>query len=109
MLLEAGLLQDRRHTSWNMAKGSILYVGGKKPGPCPKGWRGKVLRVLHCKAGGATYGAHNGMLSIQREEEWKPIELNTWTSKTISGCLEARVEGKQVQIVTLAPIRYKVF
>ena len=33
-----------------------LHVGGKKPGLCPKGCRGKVVRVLHFKAGEETDG-----------------------------------------------------
>ena len=43
------------------------------------------------------------------EEEWNPIELKNWCSGTISGCLEARVGGKQLQLGTFAPIRDKVF
>ena len=42
------------------------------------------------------------------EEEWTPIELNTWYSKTICGCLEARVGGKQVHITNFSPIKDKV-
>ena len=74
-----------------MAKGRILYVGGKKLGPCPKGWRGQVVRLLHCKAGGATNGEQNVMLLRQMKEEWTPIELKTWASRTISGFLEDRI------------------
>ena len=54
MLTETDLLPKSKHAFWNMAEGSVLYVGGKKPGSSPKGWRGQVLRVLHCKEGGAT-------------------------------------------------------
>ena len=74
-----------------MAKLSILYVEGKKLGPCPNGWRGKLVRVLNHTAGGATDGSHNALLLRKMEEEWTPIGLKTWDYKTISGCLEARV------------------
>ena len=43
VLTEADLLQDPTHSIWEMEKGSILYVDGKKPGPCPNGWRGQVV------------------------------------------------------------------
>ena len=109
MLTEADLSPDPNHTFWKMEKVSILYVGGKKPDQCPKGWRGEVVRVLHHKSGGETDGAQNAMLLRQREEDYNPIELKNWDSKTISGCLKARVGGKQVQLVTFSPIRYKIF
>ena len=65
MLTEDDLLPDPKQTCWNMVKRSILYFGKNKPGPCPKGWRGEVVRVLYCKAGGATDGAHNVILLRQ--------------------------------------------
>ena len=43
VLTEYDLLPGINNTFWNMFKGSILYVGGKKPGPCPKSWRGQVV------------------------------------------------------------------
>ena len=49
------------------------------------------------------------MLLIQLEEEWTPIELKTWASKTISGCLESRVGGNKVRFSTFTPIRDIVF
>ena len=45
-----------------------MYVGGKKPGPCAKVWRGKVVQVLHGKAGVATDEAKIVMLLILMEE-----------------------------------------
>ena len=36
----------------------------------------------------------NLMLLRRAKEEWTPIELKTWSSKTISGSLEDRVGGK---------------
>ena len=60
--MEADLLTGPKHTFWKMAKGSILYIGGKKAGNFLKIWRGKVAQVLHLKAGGSTDGVHNVML-----------------------------------------------
>ena len=57
MLVEADLLPKSTHELWKMAKGIVLYVSVNKPGYWPKGWRGKVVRVLHCKEGEATNGA----------------------------------------------------
>ena len=108
MLTEADLFPEPTHKFWNMAKGSSLYVGEKDPVPRPGGWRGKVVRVLHRKAEGATDGAKNLMLLRQMDEEWTPIELKTWASKTISGCPEANVGGNQLQLGNFAPIKDKV-
>ena len=84
MLTEYDLFPEPMHTFWKMVKGIILYVGGNKPGLCPKGWRWQVVRVLHHKAGGSTDSANTFMLLIRMDEEWNPIELKTWASKTIS-------------------------
>ena len=67
VLTEAGLFPESAHVFWKMAKVSILYFGGNKPGSWPKGWRGQVVKVLHRKAGGATDGAKNLMLLIRVE------------------------------------------
>ena len=48
------------------------------------------------------------MLLRKIEEEWTPIKLKTWVYNTISGCLEARVGGNQVQMGALVPIKDKV-
>ena len=48
------------------------------------------------------------MLLRQMDEEWTPIELKTWASKTISGCPEANVGGNQLQLGNFAPIKDKV-
>ena len=60
--MEAYKLPASTHAFWKIAKGSILYVRCNKPRPCQKGRRGKVVRVIHCKAGGSTNGANNLML-----------------------------------------------
>ena len=46
---------------------------------------------------------------MRMKEKLTPIKLNTWASRTVSGCLEARVGVKQVHIVTSAPISERVF
>ena len=45
------------------------------------------------------------MLLRQVEEEWTPIVLKTWVSMTISGSLEAKVGGKQVQLGNFSPFK----
>ena len=84
-MTEADLLPGTKHNFWKMEKRSILYVGINKAGPCPKGWRVKVVQVLHCKAGGEPDGSNNVMLLKRMDEEWTTIELKTWASKNISG------------------------
>ena len=66
------------------------------------------MRVLHQKAGGATDEAKKLMLLRRVEEEWTPIVLKTWASKTISVSLEDKVGGKSLQLGTFAPIKDKV-
>ena len=82
------------HTFCKMEKGSILYVGRKKPKQCPKGCRGKDVRVLYCTTGGSTDGAHNVMLLRQREEEWNPTKSRTWYYNNISGCFKEKAGGE---------------
>ena len=48
------------------------------------------------------------MLLRRMEEDWTPIKLKTWESKTISGFPEARVGGKHVQLGNFSPIKDKV-
>ena len=85
MLTKYDLLPYPKHSFCKRGKGSILYIGGNKPGSCPKGWRGKLVQLLHHKSGGETDGANNVIFFRRMEEEWNPIELNNWTYKTISG------------------------
>ena len=58
---------------------------------------------------GATYRANYLMLLRKIEEKWTPIELKTWASKTISGCLEDNVGYKKAQMGTFSPIKGKAF
>ena len=66
----------------------------KKPLSHPKVWRGKVARVLHQNEGGATDGSKDLILKKKSIEEETSIKLETWDSRTTSGCLEARVGVK---------------
>ena len=43
------------------------------------------------------------------EEKLTPIKINTWEFWTVSGCLDARVWGKQVHIGTSTHIRDIVY
>ena len=95
--------------NYEIYKGRVLYVSGKKPQPQPKGRRGKVVQVLHRKAGGATDGAQNIILMMRMEEKLNPINIKTWASRTISGCLDTRVGGKKVHLVTSTTIRDRVY
>ena len=84
-------------------------MSGKKPRPHPKAWRGKVVRVLHDKAGGETDGAQNIVLMMRMEEKLTTVKIKTWESWTVSGCLYERVGGKQVHLGTYTTIRDIVF
>ena len=54
--------------------------------------------VLYLKYGGATDGIQNIILMMRMEDKFTLMKLNTWASRTVSGCLEARVGGKQYHI-----------
>ena len=54
-------------------------------------------------------GIQNIILMMRMKDKFTLINLKTWASRTVSGCLEARVGAKQVHIVTSAPIRDIVF
>ena len=87
----------------------VMYVSGKKHQPYPMVCRGQVVRLFHHKSGGATDGAQNIILMMRMEEKLTPINIKTWASQTNSGCLDIRVGGKNVHLVTSTPIRYRVF
>ena len=42
---------------------------------------------------------------MRMEEKLTPIKINIWASWTVSGCLDARVWGKQVHIGTSTYIK----
>ena len=107
MLIESYMLTESIHALWKMAKVIVLYVSRNKPEYWSKGWRGKVVRVLHFKAGVETYVAKHIMLLRQVKEEWTPTVLKTFSSKSISGSLEAKVEEKQIQQGNFSPIKDK--
>ena len=50
-------------------------------------------------------GAQNIILMKRMEDKLTPIKIKTWASWTVSGCLDTRVGGKKVHIVTYTPIR----
>ena len=45
---------------------------------------------------------------MMMKEKLTPIELKNWSSRTVCGCLEARVGVNQVHIGTPTPIRDRV-
>ena len=53
--------------------------------------------------------AHNIILMMRMVEKLTPIKINTWASRTVSGCLDTRVGVNQVHLVTSTPIRDIVF
>ena len=108
VLTEAYMFTEPTHAFWKTEKCNTLYVRVKKPGPCPKGWRGRVVLFLHSNTGGGTDGEKCIMLLRRMEKEWTPIVLNTWDLNTISGCLEANIGGGKVQMGFFAPIKDKV-
>ena len=56
----------------------------------------------------ATDSVQNICLMTRMENTLTPIKIKTWESLKISGCLEARVGGKEVHIGTSNHIRYRV-
>ena len=54
------------------------------------------------------YGAQNIILMMSMEEKLTPIKINTWASRTVSGCLYTRVGVNQVHLVKSTTIRDRV-
>ena len=50
-------------------------------------------------------GVQNIMFMMRMEEKLTPIKINTWEFWAVSGCLDTRVGGKKVHLVTYTPIR----
>ena len=50
----------------------------------------------------------NILLMMSMEEKLNPIKIRTWASWTVSGCLESRVGGNQVHLVTYSLISDRV-
>ena len=59
-------------------------MSGKKPRPYPNVCRGKVVRALYFKPGGATDGAQNIILMMRMEVKLTPIKIKTWAYRTVS-------------------------
>ena len=62
------------------------------------------MRILYRKAGVETDGAQNVILMMRMEEKLTSIKIKTWASRTVSGCLNTRVGGNKVHLVTYTPI-----
>ena len=107
-MTEEGQLPELNKPVLNIVKGVVLCVSVKKPHLYPKGRRGQVVQVLHCKSGGATDGEQKIILMMRMEKNLTPIKLKNWESWTVSGCLEARVGGKYIHLGTPTPIRDRV-
>ena len=82
-----------------------MYMSGNKPWPQLKVWIGQVVWVLHHEVGGTMDGAKNINLMMKMEEKLNNIKIKTWESQTVSGCLDTRVGGKKVHLVTSIPMR----
>ena len=78
---------------------------GNKILPYPNGWRGQVVQIFYIQGCVETYGSQNLILNTNSIEEEKPIKIKTWANRTISGCLEVRVGGKQVRLGNSDPTR----
>ena len=50
-------------------------------------------------------GAQNIILIKTMEDKLTPIKIKTWASRTVSGCLDTRVGGKKVHLVTSISMR----
>ena len=53
-------------------------------------------------------GAQNIIMKMSMEEKMNPIKINTWASRTVIGCLDTRVGGNKVHLVTPTPIMDRV-
>ena len=62
------------------------------------------MRLLYRKSGVQKDGTQN-IIMMSMEDKLTPIKIKTWASRTVSGCLDTRVGGKKVHIVTYTPIR----
>ena len=58
------------------------------------------MQLLHNNAGGATNVAQNLMLMTKIIEKEMETKIETCSSMTISGSLEARVGGKNIKLGT---------
>ena len=62
ILTEENKLPGSSHVFWRKAKGRVMYKRRPKHTPPPGGWKEQLLRVLHCKDGGAIEAAINLVL-----------------------------------------------
>ena len=83
----------------------MLYTSGQKHLHPPRVWKGQVVRVLNGKSGGAADGARNSVLLHREEGKIGRVVLKLWASRTLSGCLDAKVWEMTEQLGTSALIR----
>ena len=85
-----------------------MYTRGRKHLQPLRGWNRKLVRVLHGKAGGATYRAIKFVLLHREGGEIGIVVLKTWASRTLSGCLNSKVGVVTARLGTSYLIRYRV-
>ena len=73
------------------SKESMLYTIGRKHPHPPKVWKGQVVRVLYSKVGDATDREIILAILHKKGEDIGIVVLKTWSSRTLSGCLDAKV------------------
>ena len=66
------------------------------------------MRLLHRKSGVQKDGTLHLIMMMRMEDKLTPIKIKTWASQTVSGCLDTRVGGKKVHLVTYTHIRGRV-
>ena len=78
---------------WRKAKEIMLYtIGWKHPQP-PRVWKGQVVRLFYSKVGGAIDREIILVILHKKGENKGIVVLKTWSSRTLSGCLDAKVGG----------------
>ena len=70
----------------------MYTIGQKHPHP-PRVWKGQVVRVLYSKVGGATDREIILVILHKKVEDIGIVVLKTWSYRTLSGCLDAKVGG----------------
>ena len=71
----------------------------------PRGRKEQVVSVLHGKAGVATDGARSLVLLHKEGGGNRESGIKTWSSRTLSRCLDAEVGGVTEQLGTSSLIR----
>ena len=87
------------------ARWQVVYIDGKKLLPELEGWIIKMMQVLNNRSIGSTDRVHNVILFTKRYIEQRHIQLRNTVTRSISGCLEVRTEGKKYQFGTIEPVQ----